>query len=268
MDSIRLREIDFSTFQRLQQQGTTATIYRRDDLCLKMLTGMTGEEKDNIYLKFLDMEGLKIDGVILPKGLIMENGRLQGYYMDYFDNSKCLSDEFGVKYVDSKRLLDCATSASKILRKIHENDIICQDLSFENILVDINNNVMFCDLDGCQYKNHSAPFISLLLKNFFIDYRREQITISKNLDRISMLLSFYYLMYEEELQNISRRQYDKLSSKINTLEILKEYANMLVNTSKQIGEMPYLDEVIDSSDTCVFDREKQLRLIHRIFGRI
>ena len=63
-----------------------------------------------------------------------------------------------------------------------------------DILVDLNGNVKFCDLDGCSYKGSLSPFISILMKRFFINYRREQMVLNPNLDRISMLLSFFFIV--------------------------------------------------------------------------
>ena len=82
-----------------------------------------------------------------------------------------------------------------------------------------------------------------------------------------MMISFYYLLYLEEIQKLTKKQYHKLSDKIITLENMREYANRLVDRSNPIGEIPYLDELIDITDDCVFDREKQLSFIKRIFRK-
>lgn len=267
MEQIKLSDINFSSLQKLKQQGTKATLYKEGNVCFKILDGLYEDEKEALYKKILDMDGIKIDNVLLPKELIIKDGKLQGYTMDYFPNSIPLSDRFSVRYVDSKILFDYILKASKILRTIHDNEIICQDLSFENILVDSKGNVAFCDLDGCSYNGHIAPFISVLMKKFFIDYRDEKLLLSSNLDRISMMISFYYLIYAKEIQHLTKRQYHKLSDKITTLENSRIYANMLVDRSNPIGEIPYLDELIDSNDDYIYDRDKQLSLARRIFKR-
>ena len=267
MEQIKLSDINFQSLQKLKQQGTKSTLYKDGNVCYKILDGLYDDEKESLYKKLLDMDGIKIDSVLLPKELIVKDGKLQGYTMDYFPNSIPLSDRFSVRYVDSKKLFDYVLKASKILRTIHNNDIICQDLSFENILVDSKGNVAFCDLDGCSYDGHIAPFISVLMKNFFIDYRDEKLLLSTNLDRISMMISFYYLIYAKEIQHLTKRQYHKLSDKITTLENARIYANMLVDRSNSIGEIPYLDELIDPNDDYIYDRDKQLGLVRRIFKR-
>ena len=265
MERIQLKDVDFSKLQKLQYQGTKASLYKDGNICYKFLDGLYEEEKDELYKKMLDMDGIKMENVILPDQLIFEGNKLQGYTMEYFADSMPLSDKFMVRNVDCKKLFKYVLNASKILRNIHNHGIICQDLSFENILVTDSGSVAFCDLDGCNYGKHIAPFISLLMKNFFVDYRKERISLSTNLDRISMMISFYNLIYEKELQNLTKREYHKLSDKIATLENLRPYANQLVDRTIPIGEIPYLDEVIDINDDYVYDRQKQLSLVRRIF---
>ena len=267
MERIKFNDINFSSLQKLQQQGTKATIYRSGDTCFKILDGLYDDEKELLYKKLIDMDGITIPNVLLPKELIIKDGKLEGYSMDYFKDSMPLSDRFMVRYVDCKQLFEYVSRASKILKNIHQNEIICQDLSFENILIDKNGNIAFCDLDGCSYKEHIAPFISILMKRFFIDYRDEQLPLSSNLDRISMLISFYYLIYAKEIQNLTKRQYHKLSDKISTLENARMYANMLVDKSNYIGEIPYLDEIINPNDDYIIDRDKQLSLVRRLLKR-
>ena len=224
MEQIKLSDINFHSLQKLKQQGTKSTLYKDGNVCYKILDGLYDDEKESLYKKLLDMDGIKIDSVLLPKELIVKDGKLQGYTMDYFPNSIPLSDRFSVRYVDSKKLFDYVLKASKILRTIHNNDIICQDLSFENILVDSKGNVAFCDLDGCSYKNRLAPFISMLIKRFLANYRNESILLDTNLDRISMMLSFYHLIYDKELQEIGYT-----SNEIRKYKKITNYDEIVIN---------------------------------------
>ncbi|MBE6138745.1 MAG: hypothetical protein E7173_03270 [Firmicutes bacterium] len=265
MEKIRFQDINLDALQRLSHQGATASVYRYDTTCIKILNHMCDDEREKLYGKLLDMDGLTIDNVILPKGLIIKDGELFGYWMDYFPNSKCLTDRFTTQYINTERLFQCIVKASYILREIHASGIICQDVSFENILVDVNGNVAFCDLDACIYKEHTSSIIPRLMCNFFYDYRNEVLSASQNMDRVAMLLSFYYLMYGEEIQYLPRRRYNRLSSDIETLENMKKYFCMLKNRRRSISEVPYLDELISSNDNYVLDREKQLTITNKIY---
>ncbi len=267
MEKIKMGDIDLSTLQKLQSQGTFSTIYTDGNLCYKILDGLYRDEKQDLYHKFLDMNGINIDNVLFPRDLIVENGILQGYTMDYFKNSICLSDKFSTRYFNCKDLLFYVDKASRILREIHRYGIIYQDLSFENILVNNEGDVTFCDIDGCRYRNHSSPFFSVIFKEFLIDYRKSKVFNEEDIDKISMILSFYLLMYKQVLQKITKKQYRTLSKHIHTLENLKQCANMLVDKNCTIKDVPYLDEVIDLTDDYEMGREKTLKLSQRILRR-
>ena len=268
MEKININDINFSVLQKLPSQGTQSTIYTDGNLCYKLLDGLYTNEKKDLYKKFLDMEGIKINGVLLPEDLIVENGLLQGYTMTYFKNSTPLSDRFLKRYFNCKELFEYINKASKILRSIHSNGIICQDLSFENILVDNNGNIAFCDIDGCSYKENNSPFISILFKEFLVGWRKSKIYIKEDVDNLSMILSLYLIMYGEVLQKITKKQYHSLSDNVNTLENLRPVANMLVDKKCTIEKIPYLDEFIDLTDDYIVDREKTLSLRQKVFRRV
>lgn len=267
MEEIKLREIDLSTLQKLQSQGTQSTIYTDGDICYKFLDGFYSNEKIDLYRKFLDLDEVKVNNVLLPQNLIIEDGLLKGYTMRYFKNSMPLSDKFLKRYFNCNELLTYVEKASRILRDIHSNGIGCQDLSFENILIDNKGNVVFCDIDGCTYKEHHSPFFSILFKEFLVDYRKSRVSTVEDVDKISMILSFYLTLYGEVLQRITKRQYHTLSDNMHTLENLGEVVNMLVDKKGHIHDIPYLDEVIDLTDDYEIDRKKVLTIKQKIFRK-
>ncbi len=260
LEEVKLKEINFFALRKLQSQGTKSTIYTDGVVCYKFLDGLYSDEKKNLYKKFLDMDGIKINDVLLPQSLITEDGNFKGYTMKYFANSIPLSDKFLKRHFNCNELLVYVEKASKILRNLHNNRIICQNLSFGNILVDDDDNIAFCDIDGCTYGEHTSSFISGLLNDFLIDYRHSKLVINEDLDKLSMILSFYLTMYGQLLQKITRRQYHTLSDKIQTLENLRDIANMLVDKSSLITDLPYLDEAIDLTDNYEIDRKKVLTM--------
>lgn len=266
MDKIKLSDIDLSTMKIIGKKGTTSTLYEDGDLCIKILDKLFEEEKEIIYRKFLEMDGLYIDNVLFPISLIIDNDKLVGYTMENFKDSKTLLEYLGTtRYINCKEIFDKVKKISLILRQIHNNGIIYQDLSFENILIDKSGNIKYCDLDSCTYKNNRSEFISRLLNSFLIDYRKQkQIYVSENLDRISMMLAFFQIVYVKELQKISRRKYHSLSDNIKTLDNAKEFANILLDRNNPISDIPYIDELIDNNDDYIIDRKKQLSLIKRI----
>lgn len=264
MDKIHLNDLNLSSLEKFKIQGTKSTMYHSDNLCIKILDKLYPDEKATLYKKLLEIDGLVLDDVLLPKELIVEDGKLVGYTMEYFRNSINILD-----YLTQNRFVNCSDifsvvkKASLILRHIHENDIICQDLSFDNILIDKDGNIKYSDIDGCAYKDYRSPFMSIILKRFLIDYRRDSFCyVSKNTDRISFMLSFYLVTYLQELQKLSKKKYHSLSDNIKTLENSREYANMLLGC-RTLPEIPYVDELIDDNDDYVIDRNKQLSLGRR-----
>ena len=263
MEKLNFKEIDLSTLEKIKSQGTQSTIYTDGNKCYKFLDSLYPEEKSDLYKKFLDMDGMEINGVLLPQDLIIEDSRLKGYTMEYFENSMPLSYKFLKRYFNCNELFVYVEKASKILRNIHNNGIIYQDLSFENILVDDKGNTMFCDIDGCSYKEHTSPFFSAIFKEFLVDYRNSKIYEEEDIDKVSMILSFYLTLYAEVLQKITKKQYHTLSDNIQTLENLRHIANMLVDKNRPIQDIPYLDEVIDLNDDYEIDRKKILTMKQR-----
>ncbi len=269
MDKIKLNDIDLSSLKQTEFQGTKSTVYEDGDKCIKILNGLYPKEKRLLHNKFLEMDGMTINGVLLPTSLIIQDNVLEGYIMDNFKNSATLYDFFASqRYINCKELFEALKKASKILKDIHNNGIIYQDLSFENILINKSGNVMYCDVDACSYKNHTSFFISKLLFQFLFDYRHEvelNFRPSKNSDKLSMILSLLNLLYLQEVQNLSRWEYHSLSRHISTIKNLKPYVRELLNLENEIPELPYLDEVINDGDNYDIDRSKQiLRLIKKI----
>ena len=267
MEKIKINDIDFSKLQKLYSQGTKSVVYRNEGNCIKIFNDLYDQEKKLLYKKFMSMEGITIKDVILPTTLIVENDKLQGYIMEYFENSSSLFEHFCThRYVNVKEMFEAIKKASLILKEIHSNNIILQDLNFDNILIDKEGNIKYCDIDGCAYNEMMSPYISIMLNNF-IKYRKDKLClVTKNLDRISFMLSFFVLTYLKEIQKVSKKTYHTLSDKIKTLENCREFANELLS-KRYIPEIPYLDELIYDEDEGYIDRMKQISLIKRIIRK-
>lgn len=265
MDKIKLNDIDFTKLDKFSNQGACSTLYVEEKNCIKILDKMSEEEKASLYKKLLAFDDMEINNVIFPKVLVINNGKLEGYIMDFFENSSTLSDYFySNRFVNCKDIFEALKKASFILRDIHNADIIYQDLSFQNILINNERNIKFIDIDSWSYQEYKSPFISPLLSDYIFYYRKDNFFIfSKNVDRISFMLSFFKLMYLKEIQKLSNRKYNSLAKRIVTLENAKLYANQLLY-SENIPIIPYLDEIINDEDDYVIDRRKQLPIRKRI----
>ena len=270
MDKINIKEFDWSKLRKCQNQGSLSTVYIQDDICIKILDKLYPSEREQILDKFLAMNGIKIDGVIFPKDLIVQDGNLLGYTMDYFQDSTSLNDYFTTtRFVNCKDIFNAVIKASEILRVIHKYDIKVHDLSFENILIKNQGEVKYIDIDSCQYQDYESYFLSNILHKYMFDYRKQEFcNMTKNTDRLSFLLAFYNLMYLKKLQNISDKKYNQLSNHISTLNNIKRLANHLKDKNKRIPSIPYMDDLINREDDYTIKRTNCSLLIKRLARKI
>lgn len=263
MNKIEFNDIDFSVLKKMNYQGSKSIIYEDENFCYKILDGLYPSELDTLEKKLIDMHGIKINNAYMPVDLIVDGNKLVGFTLNKFKNSMTIYDKFSGQFVDFKELFGYITSACQILRELHKNGILCQDLSFDNILVDTSGNVAFCDLDGCAYNGYESPFISMPMKKLICDYRKDYFVNCENFDRISMLVSLYYLIYNKYLYKIPKINFEILSRDVKTINNSMIYVSNLLDKSKNIPEVPYLDELIEYADDFIMDRKKEFGLLRR-----
>lgn len=200
------------------------------------------KKKINMLMKIED-----IPNVILPNDIILrdrKNGICSGYKMDYIDGF-ALYDYFS--YYDDKYLLaSIIHQVSNTLRNIHDKDIAVTDLSFDNIHIRSSDLMpFFIDFDGCSIGNIIGGNISILLYNFLYQYRFLPMRDFKNRDRLSLILSTVQLLFNLPLENLDSYQIDKGLEKYPEFLELSKIMKRLIDKNKDIGEIPYLDEVIN-----------------------
>ena len=197
MEKISVRDINFNDLEKLFCQGTNSVVYRYNDDLIKIFKGLSLKEKLNIYKLYKMLESIDIDGVILPKQFIMKHGFLVGYITDFVDKSICVSDKYEV--VGDFNINDyfkIVIQTSKILREIHNHGVTVQDFSFENVLINKVGNCYFIDFDGSLYQGIGNNLVSYLFYDYMINYRKDKVVVGNNLDKISMLLSFFQTFFK------------------------------------------------------------------------
>lgn len=257
MEIIDFKDIGFNRLKKTSRQGLNSIMLIDENRAYKIL--LDTFSKDEIYKKLKEMEGIKIDGMIMPKEYICKNGMFIGYSMDYVKNSVSIYDKFsGQRYMSMKELLEILKKASTILKNIHSEGIIYQDLSFDNILVDDKNNINFIDIDSCAYKNYYTNFAPNLLLNFidYLGYDYSQI-ISMGADRLSFLLGFYYISYFKEIEKLNISEYKYLYDNVKTICMANSVVKKIYE-KYSLEEVPYFDELIDINDDFIIDRNMQI----------
>lgn len=257
MEIMNTQNIKFSNMRRTKY--TNSTIYQNGDELIKTLDDYPKEDRDKLFKKFMEMDGISIEGLILPKALIMKDDTLYAYTMDNFKNSMNLEEYFTRKrYVNINEILEVFKKVSIILKKVHEAGIIFQDISLSNILIDEEGNVALCDVDSCSYKDNLSPYISANLKNL-IDSKNLEYLVSENTDRVSLLLSLFYIIYLKDINALSKEEYQSVSNKVQSLKNMEKYFNSFTNSNEDIKEVPYPDEIINIGKGFRIDRVNQKR---------
>ncbi len=256
MDKIKYKDIDLLSLNMCMIQGTQSRVLIKDDKCYKFVDTLHRDEKAQLLKKFNDMEGIKVDNVLFPKELIMDGDTLVGYTMDYFHNSINMFDRFArVKEVDVNDIFEATKKVSKILKELHENGIILQDFTFDNILINGDGDIRISDIDGCCYNGNHSPFISVIMSNYHkmlgVNPR-----ISENLDRQSLFLSMLCSIYD--MLVLKMKQYVIYSERIKTLGDMKCLFGNLIKSS--LTDVPYLDEVL-TEEHYIIDRDEQKKYL-------
>lgn len=270
MELINYNDIDFSKLQEIdkRKQGKSSTMYEDGDKLIKIFKPyfISSDDCSCLYKKFQEIEKLNIDGIIIPDKFIaedvirfgVEKKDFKGYTMDKFINSANVYDHFGtVRSFNCSDLFKVLKQASLTLKNLHDNGIVFQDISYFNILFDIDDysDVKFCDLDGCSYKRFHSKVVAYDLYRYYKEIKGATfISQSPNTDKLIMILSLFNLLFRYEIEEISDDEYTNLSSKINTLANLKDYFLALRDDTFDMygSELPYLHEVIDDNESFVY----------------
>ena len=167
------------------------------------------------------------------------------------------------KNLDCKKFFEIMKKSSILLKKLHEEKIVVCDFNISNILVDKKHNIYLCDIESFKYKGVTSDYVSKLLFLFTYEYRNEMIDINENSDRLSLLLEFLQVIYILATYEINNDYYDYYTY-INTLNNIKPIFKDIMNQEKDIGEIPYLDELI-TLDNYKINRKKQLEIIGNLY---
>lgn len=263
MDKININDINFNKIKMINTEATQSIIYRDIKYYYKIFKYYN--HRDSLMLNYLfrELDGINIEGLLLPKYLITDNNNICGYITDNV-GAKSLDMIYNKnKNLDCKNFFEVIKKISIILRKLHKEKIIVSDLNISNLLVDKKNNVYFCDIESFKYKGINNDYISKLLFLFMREYREEFIDINENSDRLSLLLEFLQTIYILATYEINNDYYDYYTY-INTLNNIKPIFENIMNQYKDIEEIPYLDELI-TIDGYKINRRKQLKIIGNLY---
>lgn len=267
MEKIKLKDINFFLLRKSKMQGSRSCVYFYKDKCIKIFDEQSLSSSKSILKLYESLDGYYNYNVLLPQTLIMDGDQLVGHITRRIKGKRVI-DVFETEKQDLnyQQFFAIVKEISKILKELHNDDIIVSDLDFENILVTKDNEVFFCDTDSYNYGNISNLIISGILWQFMYDYRNECVSISKNSDRLSLLLAFMQTMYFLIPQRINYNYYKKYEVDIKTLQNLRNLFYELLNTDIKIRTIDYLDRFIDDTDSGIISRNEQMKYIRKHIG--
>ncbi len=276
MRKLNINDLNFDEFTRINSSfgGSSSNIYTDGDMVYKLYNYTT--MSDIKLLKSFERR-IKILSCIkdlsvveLPQDMIVEKTflrfLLRGVSMNYLD---------GITLFDlyekgrEKELFEGIINASKGLEIIHERpeNIVIGDTNFSNIMMLANQNgknviPKFIDFDSVSIgKEDFCQTLNFKLVKFFTGRDRciFNLEINSNLDRLSYLLEFMYIVFGIDiLYSLDLEEFDRLSSEIQGLKYLKPIINDLLDFNKEIPDIPYLHELFNEIDEEAFVRRYEI----------
>ena len=86
-------------------------------------------------------------------------------------------------------------------------------------------------------------------------YRHLSLYQSQNVDKITCILQFYYYLFNELVQNISKEKYNFLFEKLKSLQNMHKLFVDFQNKNAYLTDIPYLDELPDLNDDYFLDKQ-------------
>lgn len=201
----------------------------------------------NILKRIQLLNDLNIDEVITPKEVIVDKGKFIGYQAHYVNGSYNMSQFQGKN--DLRCFWYLLYKSSMTLRKIHNSSkgIIISDLRLENIIFSKKLIPYFIDLDECYVNGILANSVADSLYEYYKKRGHAVDFISHNTDRLCLILSTLYTIFNKEVDNISTDEYVKLSYKYRTLKNMFPIF-LKIKGEDIIDEVPYIDRFISPQD--------------------
>ena len=252
MKTTRLSSIDFSKMKKLENViSSESTLYIKKTKLLKIYRDLYYCELKKKEQKLEELNKIgKIASVIIPDEKIISNdGIIAGCVMQYKKDAIPLYD-YKKKHSSFDQYFKIVKDVTATTKTIHEKGIVIADLNFDNIIFDKNMNHYFVDLDSCSISKITWERLSSLLLGF-LNYKNIKVTksiINTNMDRLSLLLSFLYVIFDTPIQYVPINKYDELSEQIILLKDIRKILIDLISKNEAISEIPYIGDYINTNN--------------------
>ncbi len=255
MDKIDVNEIDFSKLNKLDVESSENTVYL-DDKDEKIYKIFLSKDLDLSKKKEENLEALndirRDINIVIPENKIMSNSVLIGTIERYIkgDDLRNINHRFSNIY---DKILFCL-DMSKTLEEIHKENIVVSDINPGNVRIGEDKKAYYIDILNAGINGSSPLATSKILLNYIRNVKLDTKNVTKELDRITMMMLIFETLFNKEFYYITYYEYMFRAEKIKTLMDLVSYYELIRTNQKNI-DMPYLHEIISDCDVKKYKKE-------------
>lgn len=245
--------------------GTEGWLIKIDNKIIKVFDKrkMGNDDIEMMVNKLLILENFyNCDKYIIPDELLYYNNECVAYVRNFIEGL-ILSMKVHENDFNNKEYINILKRISDFLKLQHKKGIVIGDLSFQNIVIDNNNDFNFFDIDNIGIgKNRGLragkiPYTTSKL----LDSNNQTITredITPKFDKLSLLVEFInneFSMNNKMYHNANDLNYYELYKRINAkkdlISAIEKVRNFNKHTLKDDIEIPYLGDVLTGDETLI-----------------
>lgn len=246
MEKIYLRDIDFGNLTKIMRiENNSELHYDKLNRNFYKMYNYPDKKRNKIFEELSNLD--EIENVIIPHTVILHSKlkkkKIEGCISTYIPNTMKMFDYFDVFPSKKEDFYKIMNESSKTLQNIHSKDIVLGDVSFNNILFDMENNHYYCDLDSIVVDQNDCNIAGLI--GWYYRYKNlDDIKINDNFDRFSFFLHFSSMIFGTKLNQLTEYKIDEEIEKFPFIYDMKDLLFFIKNRDQRIPKVPYLHEII------------------------
>lgn len=216
-----------------------------------------------LTLNILENSQIDLDELVLPEKLVINNGRLVGYTMEYIEGTNLKEIFNNIKY-DRLEMIKHLKEIGIILEKIRKlnsykkvNNFHLNDIHEANFILDKNGHIRVIDIDSCKIGNNIPVCAKYLTPYSPIDelpdkYRKcsntriGYIDPDMNSDLYCYTIMILNYLYKDNIQKLDIAEFYSYLNYLNSIgfpyELLDCFSNLYEYTDN-INPMELLDMI-------------------------
>lgn len=268
MEKINIENIEKLGYKKTNLQGSESHIYvdEKEETCYKKFKIRAQDYLEDKDTKLKYLLGLRDIDAVLPIKIGYIENTIDGYFMKYYKNAINMKQLSKFTTVSELRKFFIAVNFSSLsLKRIHEKEIIIGDASYNNIIIQTNENgiierTLCVDFDSVDIEAIDCKYIctSKLLSEYFSKLGKLEYLQTRNTDRLTRLLYFLNAFFSLDILELPMYEYDRKCELSNTLKNLRTTIIEIkkATTVEKIPHIPYMYETLDLLD--VYELSKKM----------